>query len=224
MIMTEDWAWLLSPPWLALIGGSGLCLLLSWLAGAWQNAQRSQAILRTLQDSVRGHTIAVWGPSRRGFFCKFEPAPEPFTQFSITYHAGSNLNLIGWLVRRLTGQRERMIIHGQLGVRLGAELIWTRGQIPSRALGNDSGASLWRQQWLDFANCVYATRGVNPGGMVHAFTDLQSRFGPWLGKVSIQADETPELEIVLRTTGLNVEAVRALITAVRAAGRAALLR
>ncbi len=49
-------------------------------------------------------------------------------------------------------------------------------------------------------------------------------FGPWLHKVSIQADETPELEIVLRTTGLNVEEIRALITAVRAMGRAALLR
>ena len=223
-MMTNDWVWLLDTPWLALIGGISLCLLLGWLAGALQNRRRSQAILSALNDSARGRVIPVWGPGRRGFFSKFQPAPDPFTQFSITYHARSNLDLIGWLLRPLTGQRERMIIHGKLGAQLGAELIWLRGQIPARALGNDSGATLWRQQWLDFANCAYATRGANPGAIVHGFTDLQSRFGPWLHKVSIQADETPELEIVLRTTGLNVEEIRALITTVRAVGRAALLR
>src|SRR6185295_15573622 len=105
-----------------------------------------------------------------------------------------------------------------------AELIWMRGRIPSRALGNDRGATLWVQRRLDFVNSEYATRGVNPGALVHVFTDLQTRFGPWLYKVSIQAEDIPELEIVLTTTALNAEEMSAVVTTLRAAGRAALQR
>ena len=216
--------WLMEPRVLLTLFSVGALLLLSWLAGASQNLRRSRAFLAYFNDSTRGVVSLQRGPNFRGFFAKIQPAPEPFSQFSITYHAVSNLNLLGLLLRPLTGPLDRMVIHGKLTGHPAAELIWARGQIPSRALGHDRGATLWVQHRLDFMNCEYATRGINPRGLVHVFADLQARFGPWLRKVSIQADGIPEMEIVLTTTRLNPEEMSALVTTLRAAGRAALLR
>jgi hypothetical protein len=53
--------------------------------------------------------------------------------------------------------------------------------------------------------------------------DLQTRFEPFLEKVYVQADELPEVQVVVRPAGLNADEVPALVTTIRAAGRAALL-
>lgn len=216
--------WLLDTHWFITAFGIGTLLLFGWLAGASQNLRRSRAFLVSFNDSTRGVVSLHWGPNFRGFFAKIQPAPEPFSQFIITYHAVSNLNVLGLLFRPLTRQMDRMIIHGKLTGYPSAELIWVRGQVPSHALGHGRGATLWVQHHLDFMNCEYATRGINPSGLVHVFADLQARFGPWLRKVSIQGDDTPEMEIVINTARLNAEEMSALVTTLRAAGRAALLR
>lgn len=122
------------------------------------------------------------------------------------------------------GRQTQLVIQATLRERPRAELIWQRGKIPGRALSRAGSPTLWVQQHLDFLRYEYATRGINTGAIVHVFTDLQTRFGPLLEKVSIQADARPEVEIVLRTNGLNPEEIPALITTIRSAGRAALLR
>lgn len=222
--MAEILVGLLDSRWLPTLLCVGLLLVFSWLAAAYQNLRRSRAMLATLNDSTRGVVSLQRGPNFQGFFTKIMPAPEPFSQFIITYHAASNLNLLGVLLRPITRYADRMVIHGKLLARPGAELIWMRGKIPSRALGHSRGATLWVQGHLDFVNAEYATRGVNPGALTHAFADLQTRFGPWLYKFSVQADDVPEMEIVLTTRRLNPEELSALVTTLRAAGRAALLR
>ncbi len=222
--MVEIWSWLLDTRWLFTLACIGLLLVFSWLAAASQNLRRSRAMLAILNDSTRGVVSLQRGPDFQGFFTKITPAPEPFTQFIITYHAASNLNVLGVLLRLFTRYADRMVIHGKLIARPGAELIWLRGRIPSRALGHDRGAMLWVQRRLDFVNAEYATRGVNPGALAHVFADLYTRFGPWLYKFSVQADDAPEMEIVLTTHGLNPEELAALVTTLRAAGRAAMLR
>jgi hypothetical protein len=216
--------WLPDVQWTGTLLSVAALLILGWLAGARQNVRHSRAMLATLNDSTRGVVSLQRGPDFRGFFANLQPAPEPFTQFIITYHAASNLNLLGVLLRPLTRQADRMVIHGKLQARPAAELIWMRGRIPARALGRDRGATLWVQRHLDFVNTEYATRGVNPGALAHVFTDLQTRFGPWLYKMSIQADDIPEMEVVLKTQHLNPEELSAFVTTLRAAGRAALLR
>jgi len=222
--MAQIWRLLLDSLSFVTILSIATLLLLSWLAAAAQNLRRSRALLFALNDSTRGVVSLQRGPDFRGFFAKIQPPPEPFSQFIITYHAASNLNVLDVLLRPLTHHFDRMIIHGKLMARPSAELIWVRGQIPSRALGNDRRATLWVQRRLDFVNSEYATRGVNPNALIHVFADLQTRFGPWLYKVSLQAEDTPEMEIVLTTRSLNAEEMAAVVTTLRAAGRAAVLR
>lgn len=199
-------------------------LLLSWLVGRLQNRRHSQMMLTALNDSARGQIVCPEGAQSDGFAATIQPAPEPFRQFTIVYHAASNLNLLGWLLRGLTRHPDQLFIRGSLPDPPLAELIWTRGGIPGYALGYRASAGLWVQGWLDITNSEYATRGVNPSALVHLFRDLQTRFGPLLSKVQVQADARPEVEIVLRGAGLTREEIPALVATIRGIGRAALQR
>lgn len=198
----------------------GILLVAVWIIIAVYYRRQGYAIGASLNDSARGNVVYDRVPGPRGFFAHVEPAPDPFWRLSIAYHATPNP--IEWMGRRLSKRQSRLVIQGQIKERPRAELIWTRGRIPSRALSRAGSSSLWVQRRLDFLAYEYATRGINTGAVVHAFTDLQTRFGPLLEKVTIQADTNPELEIVVRTTGLRLEDIPALITTIRAVGRAAL--
>ncbi len=207
--------------WIGLGLGIGLLLWLGWLLADWQNRRRSQMIIAALNDSARGQVKCSVGPNRRGFVATIQPAPEPFLQFTIIYRPLSNFDLFGWLLGPLAGTPDRLVLQGKLSVRPLAELLWTRGQIPSRALGKSPGAALWVQGWLDITNSEYATRGSNPSALIHLFRDLQTRFGTLLHTVSVQADAIPEIELSLRASGLNREEIPALVATIRALGRAA---
>lgn len=208
----EDW----------LLGTLVLIVLLValWIVLAIYYSQRGHAIGAALNDSARGHVIYERTPHPHGFFAQIEPAPEPFWRLSVAYH--TTPNPLEWVGRRLPQRQARLVIQGQIKDRPRAELFWMRGRIPSRALSRTSNPSLWVQRRLDFLAYEYATRGVSTNAIVRAFTDLQTRFGPQLEKVALQADTNPELEIVVRTTGLNLQEIPALITTIRALGRAAL--
>lgn len=197
----------------------GLLLLFIWLMTAIYYSRRGRAIGAKLNDSARGQVIFERAPRPRGFFAQLQPAPEPFWRFSIAYH--TTPNPIEWVLRRWANHQARLVIQGQLSDRPQAELLWIRGRVPARALSRARNPDLWVQRRMDFMPYEYATRGVNTGAIVHAFTDLQTRFGPQLEKVAVQADAHPELEIVVRTTGLNLDEIPALITTIRALGRAA---
>jgi hypothetical protein len=211
-----------TPAPLILLTGA-LVFLLSWLASGWQKVQRCRTLTAALNDSSRGRIVVERGPTRWGFFARIQPPPEPFTQFTINYRSGSKLSLFGWLFPTLASRSDRMVISGRLRTRPHAELVWVRGQIPGRALGKRPSATLWELRRLDITNGEYATRGINPRGLVHFFVDLQARFEPFLEKVVVQADELPEVQVVVRPAGLNADEVPALVTTIRAAGRAALL-
>lgn len=200
-----------------LLGGA---LLVVWVGTAIYYASRGYTIAAGLNNSARGDLVFGRTPGPRGFFAQLEPAPEPYWRFSIAYH--TTPNPIEWLIQRVASRQARLVIQGQLHERPRAELLWVRGQIPARALSRSRNPALWVQRRMDYMPYEYATRGVNTGALVHAFTDLQTRFGPQLEKVAIQADTNPEIEIVVRTTGLNLEEIPALITTIRAIGRATL--
>lgn len=198
----------------------GVVLVAIWLSTAIYYAQRGYTIAARLNDSARGDVVFGRTPGPRGFFAQIEPAPEPYWRFSIAYH--TTPNPLEWLIRRVAQRQARLVIQGQLRERPQAELLWVRGRVPARALSRSRNPALWVQRRMDYMPYEYATRGVNTGALVHAFTDLQTRFGPLLDKVAIQADSNPEIEIVVRATGLNLEELPALVTTVRAIGRATL--
>jgi len=206
--------------WLLGALGLGALLLLLWVIAAIYYTRRGHAIQAALNESARSDAIFVRRPRPRGFFVQLEPAPEPFWRLSVAYH--TTPNPLEWIGRRLLARQSRLVIQGQIKERPRAEMLWIRGRVPSRALSRTANPALWVQRRLDFLAYEYATRGVNTGAIVHAFADLQTRFGPMLDKVAIQADTNPELEIVVRTTGLNLDEIPALITTIRALGRAAL--
>ena len=85
------------------------------------------------------------------------------------------------------------------------------------------GTQLWVARRLDFLDGEYSVRGKNPAAVEHAFVELQTRFGAFLQRVSVQAEPAPALDVVLGTAGLNSEEIPALVERVRALARGALL-
>ncbi|MCB0111331.1 MAG: hypothetical protein KDE53_35655 [Caldilineaceae bacterium] len=216
--MAELFSWLAATPQLWIVTGVVALLVLLWITTAIYNVRRGWAFVRKLQESTRGQVLVTRAPHPQGFFVLLAPAPEPFQRLSVAYLTGTNPLIWPW--RLLTGAPPRLVIQATLKERPQAELIWEHGRIPAKALSRRGDTNLWVQRRLDFLNYEYATRGVNPSGLMHNFTDLQTRFGPQLYKVTIQADVVPEIEIGLRTAGLNPEELPPLITTVRATGRA----
>lgn len=196
-------------------------LVILWIATAIYNVRRGWSLVRMLQASTRGQVLVEQAPGINGFFILLSPPPEPFRRITISFHTGANPLIWPW--RLLVGKPPRLVVQASLNERLQSELIWTRGQIPAKALSRRGNMSLWVQRRLDFLNYEYATRGPNPSGLIHHFTDLQTRFGSLLFKVAVQGDTVPEIEISLRTAGLNADDLPPLITTIRALGRATLL-
>ncbi|MCB0064460.1 MAG: hypothetical protein KDE19_20185 [Caldilineaceae bacterium] len=196
-------------------------LVVSWISTALYNGRRGWSFVTMLQESTRGQVLVERAPGAGGFFILLTPPPEPFRRIAITFHTAANPLVWPW--RWLVGQPPRLVIQATLLERLRSELIWERGRIPAKALSRRGNAALWVQRRLDFLNYEYATRGSNPNGLIHHFADLQTRFGPALYKVAVQGDIVPEIEVGLRTAGLNPEELPPLITTIRALGRDASL-
>jgi hypothetical protein len=217
--MAQLFQWLATAPQLWILTGIVALLVALWIGTAIYNVRRGWALVRKLQESTRGQVLVEQAPTHHGFFVLLSPPPEPFRRITITYLTGANPLI--WPARLLQGYPPRLVIQASLLDRPQAELVWERGRIPAKALSRRGDATLWVQRRLDFLNYEYATRGVNPSGLIHNFTDLQTRFGYQLYKVTVQADASPELEVGLHTVGLNPEELPPLITTLRATGRAA---
>lgn len=217
--MAELFAWLTQAPQLWIVTGIVALLVLLWIVTAIHNVRRGWSLVRKLQESTRGQVLVEQAPNLHGFFILLSPAPEPFERLTVTYHTGANPLIWPW--RLLTGSPPRLVIQAALKERPQAELLWERGRIPAKALSRRGDTNLWVQRRLDFLNYEYATRGINPSGLIHNFADMQTRFGPQLFKVTVQAETIPEIEIGLRMAGLNPEDLPPLITTIRATGRAA---
>ncbi len=211
--------WLLVEPRLLAVTIILVLLLAIWIGTAIYNVRRGWSFVAKLQESTRGQVLVEQAPRPGGFFILLTPPPEPFRRVALTFHTGANPLIWPW--RLLIGRPPRLVIQATLLERPEAELIWARGQIPAKALSRRGNATLWVQRRLDFLRYEYATRGINPSGLIHNFTDLQTRFGPQLYKVAVQGDTVPEIEIGLRTAGLDPEDLPPLVTTIRALGRSA---
>lgn len=200
----------------------GASFVIGWLAAWLQTRRHGQALLKAIEDSTRGRAAAQRGAHAGGFLATIEPAPPPFRQLRVVYRAASIFNPLGLIARLIRPVPGDLLIQGKLSKRPNAELLWIRGQAPGRAMSKAWKATLWVQHRLDIINSEYATRGANTAALEHVFVALQSRFGPLLRKVSVQAEEDPELELLLQSAGFAVEELSTLIMLFRAAGQAAL--
>ena len=207
-----------------LVAPVAFLLLVSWMVG-WLNRRRqSAAMSHALGNSTRGRVVSRSGPNARGLVAEIEPAPEPFGGLLFRFAPRSHLSPAGVLGLLQGGYYSTLNMQGMLHAMPDAELVWIRKQVPDKALGKDPGSALWATHRLDFINLEYATRGANTAALRHAFAELQTRFGPILQHVTIQRDEEPMVDILVRTDNLVAEEIPALVAAVRAMGRAAELR
>lgn len=199
-------------------------LVIAWAAARLQTGRRNQGLAQAFADSARSRLIFGRPPTVGGFDACFDLAPEPFAHLSLVYRGGGTVDPIGLLVRILRGS-DVLVVRGLLHTRPAAELLWTRGQIPDRALARRARVSLWVQRRSDLIAREYAVRGADTTALEHVFVDLQARFGALLQRVSVVADrEDVHVEIVLHGAGLRSTEAAALITTVRSLGRAALPR
>ena len=199
-----------------------LLLVIAAAAGRLRAAQRSRSLVAALDESMRGRLVCTRGPGPAGFTGAIQPPPDPFILFQVECWPEAPLDLLGTLFGAIRGQRDRFIVTARLPRRPAAELVWSYGQSPARALARRDRATLWVQRRLDIVDAEYAVRGANTGAIEHVFFDLQARFRPLLLQVSVQADADPEVTVVLRTRELNDQNVPGLVTSLRAFGRAAL--
>lgn len=209
-----------------LVAGALLAALLIglWVTGRLRKRRRTRVMLAALQGSTRGRVVPFRGPSAWGFTTTVTPAPEPFREFSVSYRPLSIFDPID-LAQRLGGRTPGLLhVWALLPESPSAEIVWIRGQAPGRAVGREPGRGLWIHHRLDIRATEYATRGPNTAALCHVFLDMQARFGPLLQRVIIQREGAPQVEVVLTTTGLDTRDIPALLTTLRAAGRAALLR
>lgn len=215
--------WLADYLWLTAALGLLLLMLALWLLDRWLVQRRHQRIIAAVNDSTRARLVLEQRPTRAGFCGHLQPVPEPFTQLTISHQAGASWAWLGAPLALRSHRGGRLVLQGRLLARPQAELLWTRGKIPGRALSKlPDDLALWRAHRLDFINSEYVTRGANPNGVIHAFVELQTRWEPLLLQVKVARDETPSLTLVLRSARLEPAEIPALLAATRALGRAAL--
>lgn len=206
--------WMLMAAWLLLV-------LASWLVGWLRKRRRGQAILAALRAGSRGTIEFRRGPGAWGFVAAVTPAPDPFREFSVSFRAMSIFDPVDCLRRLAGAPPSRLHIWAILQRTPEAELVWERGQLPARALGRGPGRTLWEIHRLSLGGAEYATRGLNAGALRHAFTDLHARFHAGLQRVVVQREGAPQFEVVMAGSALEVHEVSALLTTIRALGRAA---
>lgn len=211
------------PLWAKTAMLPALLVLLCWAAGWLRKRRRVRVILDALAAGSRGRIEFRRGPGAWGFVAAMTPAPEPFREFSVSFRAMSILDPIDCLKRLSGGPPSRLHIWALLPSPPEAELVWVRGQVPERALGRGPGRTLWELHRLDVGGAEYATRGLNAGALRHTFLDMYARFSAVLQRVVVQREGAPQFEVVVAGNALDVREVSALLTTIRAAGRAALL-
>jgi hypothetical protein len=200
-----------------------LLLALGWTAGQLHKRRQVAAMLAAVQDATFGRCVPRSRTGAWGFAVRLQPAPEPFREFNISYHALSivdPIDLVRWMVGR---QRRQLLIGARLQDAPTAELVWARKMPPTRALGRQPGRAPWVYQRLDFAGAEYATRGANVGALRHTLQEMVTRYEPGLRLVVVQRERQPEVQVQIMGK-LDVSEVSPLLAAVRGLGKAALLR
>lgn len=219
---SEWWKWLFEARVAAVVATVVLLLALAWLAGWQQKRRRTHAMLVAVNDATFGRCLPRSRTGAWGFAVGIEPAPERFREFNISYQPVSIFDPVDLLRIWFRGRRTTFFVSGVLIDAPTAEVIWVRGQPPTRALGMNPGRAPWVQGRLDFAGSEYATRGTNVGAIKHLLQDMVARFTPILMSISIRRERRPQLQMVVEGK-IEARDVSPLITTARGLGRAAMM-
>ena len=208
---------------LLAMAGIGLLLLLIWLLGRRHYRACSLLFIRHLEESSAPDAVARVTPTAAGFEADLEPAPDPFARCRVTYRTNAEFNLLAWPLQLLAPSLERLTVQAVLPSAPSANLVWNRGRTPATALGRGEASELWKLHRLDFVEAEYATRGVFTNGVEHFFAELQTRFGPFLGEVYVDADAEPHLSVTINTARFDPAQLHTVLALVQGLGRSSLL-
>lgn len=195
-----------------------LLMALIWLAHR-RARHRTRAVGAALIDSARGHLSLTHESSARRLSVAFDPAPEPYARLEVDFTMGGK-GALGAL-RAFVTRRQQLLFSGNLPYSPLTELVWHMDRPPDQAIGRGRETQLWVNHRLMYAKGEYAVRGSNTPALEHAFSELQTRFGPFLRSVTVLRETQPHVRVALAAGHLNREDIPALVTAVRALGRAA---
>ena len=209
-------------PWMAVTGGALLLVVVVLTLAHIVVRGRMHAVIGALDDSARGRVLATGKVSAVRQSVAFNPAPAPFVKLTVDFSMAGGMppGALGSLLFR----RQELAFFATLPGRPQAELVWDAGHAPDLALGRAAGNLLWVDHNMLYGAGEYALRGMNTAALEHAFNDMQSRFGPLLRVVRVSADGPPHMTVLLSASRLNCEEIPALVTALCALGRAALVR
>jgi hypothetical protein len=207
-------------PWMVatatlLVVAAALLLLAHLLA-----SRRTRMITIALDESVRGKLAFTDAPRAGRLRVEYAPPPDPCVQLSVDFSMGDG-GLFGPLQALFT-RRQRLALHASLPAMPQSELVWHAAHEPDQALGRSAATELWVNHRLVYGPGEYAVRGANAAALQHTFVEMQTRFGPFLRAVIVQA-AVPHIRVRLEAGRLNREEIPALITAIRTLARAALV-
>ena len=198
-----------------------LLFAMSWVLSRRHYFERGQQLINEFEDSTISHAVVHSGPMPAGFELDLEPAPDPFNTCRIRYRTSAAYNPLAWSLQLLSPPPERLTIEANLPSAPMAELIWHHDREPAAALGRSVDSTLWILRRLDFAGAEYVTRGPLTNGVQHVFSELQTRFNPFLLHIVVTADIEPHLTIVLDTARFDPAQAPRLLALVLAMGRSA---
>lgn len=208
-------------PWLiSLVTVLLLFLIVDLLA--WSAARRrTRDVVAAARDSTRGDLRPSARMRTGRVRAAIAPPPDPFRflKFEFSMEFGGPLRAFLWPVAL---RRQRLVLSGDLMRQPQAELVWEKGQPPSRALGRGPATLLWVARRLDFLGEEYAVHGANTAPIEHAFADMQRRYGPCTRRIALVREGPAQMVIALSTNRLNAEEISALVTSTCVLARAAL--
>jgi hypothetical protein len=163
-------------------------------------------------------------PSGRGRLAgSLMPAPEPFQRLEVQFSMNRRAEPEEMSRIERLGGGQLLLLRGWLRREPASEIVWQRGYTANRALGRGPASDLWVRHTVNPSGGDYVVRGPNTHALEHAFAEYQRRFGRTSLRVSVERQLSPQLLVAVRVAGIDVSEIRALVGAVRALGRAALV-
>ena len=182
-----------------------LVMLVWYVVGIWYNRRRSMRTLNWLREGLRGlggQLQASWiGSAASGAQIMVSGTSAPIHQLEASFLLESRELLPLWLVNRLRGRRDELIIRIQLrSARQGEVEVVVSGSRCERSLRQDS-RSTWQWQDGPFGLRV-AHQGRGGQALSAAVLPFLHRYGPFLRRFSWRR-EKPHLVLYMRLAGLT---------------------
>lgn len=166
-------------------------LLVFWyFVGSQMNRRRAKALIRWLHNALQpfgGETSIRW-IGRSAFRIAVEDPASPFSALYLTVILEPREALLIWLYQRFRGQRDLLVVRGELRQppKLELEVFQKRGRIGAEAMRGVREAGWPVEQAGDGLVMAYGDRGSE--GLAGELLALLKDFGATIWRVAVRRD------------------------------------